>query len=340
MLMATMVDVGKLAGVSHQTVSRVLNEPHRVSQETQSRVRAAIEELKYHRSTVARALATRRTKTIGLISTGLALHSYSKRMIAFNEAARAAGYQVSMASLALADEEAMNSALDVLLGQSVEGIVLIAADEQALDIMQRIELDVPLVTAESSGRSGRNNVSIDQSRGARLAVGHLAELGHQNIVHLAGPAWSLDATERLRGWRDELKRRGLPQSEPLAGDWTPESGYEVGTLLAGRRDFTAVFAASDQMSLGLIHALVDHGVRVPEDVSIVGFDDIPGAAHFLPPLTTVRQDFVELGRQIMATLLTLIEGAEAAPSVPTEPELVVRMSSAPPGSEQRPFAQI
>ncbi len=328
--MATMADVGKLAGVSHQTVSRVLNEPHRVSEETQARVRAAIEQLRYHPSTVARALATRRTKTIGLISTGLALHSHSKRMIAFNEAARAAGYQVSMASLALADEESMRDALDVLLGQSVEGIVLIAADEQALDIMKGIDLDVPLVTAESSGRSGRHNVAFDQFGGADLAVEHLAGLGHRRIAHLAGPSWSLDAAGRLEGWRHGLRTRGLPVSEPLVGDWTPESGYELGARVAADREVTAVFAASDQMSLGLIHALSDRGVRVPQDVSVVGFDDIPGAAHFLPPLTTVRQDFVELGRQIMATMLTLIEGAEVPQPVYTAPELVVRESTAPP----------
>jgi DNA-binding LacI/PurR family transcriptional regulator len=328
--MVTMADVGKLAGVSHQTVSRVLNEPGRVSEETQARVRGAIAQLRYRRSTVARALATRRTKTIGLISTGLALHSHPKRMIAFNEAARALGYQVSMASLATADEHSMMSALDVLLGQSVEGIVLIAADDRALEIMNGIDLDVPLVTAESSGRSGRHSVSIDQFQGAQMATSHLADLGHSSILHLAGPAWSLDANERLRGWRTELDRRGLDVREPLIGDWTPESGYEIGARLAREGGFTAVFAANDQMTLGLLHAFMDHGIAVPEDVSVVGFDDIPEAAHFIPPLTTVRQDFIELGRQIMATLLALIEGAEIAQPVHTEPELIIRKSTAPP----------
>jgi DNA-binding LacI/PurR family transcriptional regulator len=328
--MVTMADVGKLAGVSHQTVSRVLNEPDRVSEPTRAKVRAAIEQLRYHPSTVARALATRRTKTIGIISTGLALHSHSKRMIAFNEAARASGYQVSMASLATADEQSMMSALDVLLGQSVEGLVLIAADERAIEIMSGIALDVPLVTAESSGRSGRHSVSIDQFQGAQMATGHLAELGHRNILHLAGPAWSLDANERLRGWQTELERRGLTVHEPLTGDWTPESGYEIGTRLAQDGGFTAVFAANDQMALGLLHAFVERGISVPGDVSVVGFDDIAEAAHFIPPLTTIRQDFIELGRQIMATLLTLIEGAEVAQPVHTEPELIIRQSTAPP----------
>lgn len=324
-----MADVGNLAGVSHQTVSRALNEPGRVSPETRQRVFAAIELLNYHPSTVARALATSRTKTIGLISTGLALHSHSKRMIAFNEAARAAGFQVSMASLGTADEASMRSALGVLLGQGVEGIVLIAADELAIEVIREIEVDVPLVVAESSGRSGRNNVSIDQFLGARLATSHLADLGHRGILHLAGPAWSLDANERLRGWRTELERRGLPIHEPLNGDWTPDSGYAVGHLLAKRSDVTAVFSASDQMTLGLLHALDEHGISVPGDVSVVGFDDIAEAAHFIPPLTTIRQDFVQLGGQIMETLLSLIEGVEPITPTHTGPELIVRRSTAP-----------
>jgi DNA-binding LacI/PurR family transcriptional regulator len=325
-----MADVGKLAGVSHQTVSRVLNEPGRVSDETQARVQAAIEQLKYHRSTVARALATRRTKTIGLISTGIALHSHSKRMIAFNEAARAAGYQVSMASIANGDRDSMMSALDVLLGQSVEGLVLIAADVRTLEIIRDVQLDVPLVTAESSGRAGLHSVSIDQFLGAQLATSYLADLGHRNILHVAGPSWSLDANERLNGWRTELERRGLPVRDPIVGDWTPESGYEIGLKLAEQNEFSAVFCANDQMTLGVLHALADSGIRVPDDVSVVGFDDIPEAAHFIPPLTTIRQDFVELGRQIMATLLTLIEGADVAEPIHTEPRLIVRKSTSAP----------
>ncbi|HEV7567172.1 MAG TPA: LacI family DNA-binding transcriptional regulator [Microbacteriaceae bacterium] len=325
-----MADVGKLAGVSHQTVSRVLNEPGRVSDETQARVQAAIEQLKYHRSTVARALATRRTKTIGLISTGIALHSHSKRMIAFNEAARAAGYQVSMASIANGDRDSMMSALDVLLGQSVEGLVLIAADVRTLEIIRDVQLDVPLVTAESSGRAGLHSVSIDQFLGAQLATSYLADLGHRNILHVAGPSWSLDANERLNGWRTELERRGLPVRDPIVGDWTPESGYEIGLKLAEQNEFSAVFCANDQMTLGVLHALADSGIRVPDDVSVVGFDDIPEAAHFIPPLTTIRQDFVELGRQIMATLLTLIEGADVVEPIHTEPRLIVRKSTSAP----------
>jgi DNA-binding LacI/PurR family transcriptional regulator len=325
----TMSDVGRAAGVSHQTVSRVLNEPHRVNQETRDRVNEAIKRLKYHRSSVARALAMNRTKSIGLISTGLALHSHSKRMIAFNEAARASGYQVSMASLPTAEREPMQAALDVLMSQAVEGIVLIVADKRALDILDSLEVDVPFVVADSGGSTDKHNVAIDQFLGARMATAHLADLGHTRIAHLAGPDWSLDASERLRGWRTELESRGLPVSEPMFGNWTPESGYERGLELAASRQFTAVFAANDQMTLGVLHAFSDRGVRVPDEMSVVGFDDIPEAAHFIPPLTTVRQDFVQLGFQIMSTLLSLIEQTEIAEPVHTEPQLIVRKSTAP-----------
>ena len=325
-----MLDVGRAAGVSHQTVSRVLNEPHRVNDETRQRVNAAIKELKYHRSSVARALATNRSKSIGLISTGLALHSHSKRMIAFNEAARASGYQVSMASLPTAERAPMQAALDVLLGQGVEGIVLIVADKRALDIIDSLELEVPLVVADSGGSTDKHNVAIDQFLGARMAVSHLAELGHRSIGHLAGPDWSLDASERLRGWRTELESRGLPVPEPRFGNWTPESGYERGLEYAASGDVTAIFCANDQMALGLLHALADSEVPVPGAMSVVGFDDIPEAAHFIPPLTTVRQDFVQLGHQIMTTLLSLIEETDATEVVHTEPQLIVRKSTTAP----------
>jgi DNA-binding LacI/PurR family transcriptional regulator len=169
-----------------------------------------------------------------------------------------------------------------------------------------------------------------------MAAGYLAELGHRDIAHLAGPTWSLDANERRRGWRTELERRGLPVRKPLFGDWTSESGYEIGLQLAETEDFTAVFAANDQMALGLLHAFSDSGIRVPADMSVVGFDDVAEAAHFIPPLTTVRQDFIELGRQILAVLLALIEGAEVGESMHAEPELIVRMSTGAPRATTTP----
>jgi DNA-binding LacI/PurR family transcriptional regulator len=325
--MANITDVARLAGVSHQTVSRVLNNENTVRPSTRARVEHAIAELKYRPSMVARALVTRKTRTIGLISTGNPLYGPSSTALGFNEAAREAGYQVTIASMSTSDRQAILDAVDVLLAQNVEALVLIASDFGAIEAIQDIELGVPLITAESSGRMGVHSVSIDQFRGAELATTYLADLGHRTIVHLAGPPGSLDAAERERGWRSVLTGRGLEVREPVVGDWSPESGFEATQRLLDGGAFTAVFSANDQMALGVLHALSDRGLRVPEQISVVGFDDIPEAAHFIPPLTTVRQDFAELGRRIVEALLEVLRGEDAGEPVRTEPTLIVRKSA-------------
>ncbi len=326
--MANISDVARLAGVSTQTVSRVLNNEDVVRPATRERVERAIAELNYRPSLLARALVTRRSRTVGLISTGNPLYGPSSTALAFNEAARQAGYQVTIASMAGVDRESMLAAIDVLLRQNVEALVLIAADVAAVDAIAGLELGVPLVTAESSGRAGLHGVSIDQHRGALLATAHLADLGHRTIAHVAGPPGSMDAAERERGWREELGRRGLEPGPLLVGDWSPASGHAQGLLLPG--GVTAVVSGNDQMALGLLRAFGERGIRVPGQVSLVGFDDIPEAAYFAPPLTTVRQDFAALGRDIMARVLDVLAGRDAAGHARTAPELVVRESTAPP----------
>lgn len=332
--MANITDVAKLAGVSHQTVSRVLNDAS-VRPATRARVDAAIRELNYRPNPAARALVTRKSNAIGLIATGAPLYGPSSTMLAFNEAARAAGYQVIIASMTSVDRESMVSAVEVLLGQRVEALVLIVADVAAFDAIAGLETEVPLLTAESSGRDGFVSVSIDQYAGARLAVRHLVALGHRAILHVRGPDWSVDAAERERGWRAELEASGLPVAPPLVGTWLADSGYSIGTELirtgaVGAPRATAVFSANDQMAIGLLHALADAGMRVPGDVSIVGFDDIPESAHYSPPLTTVRQDFADLGARMMEALVQVLDGRPAREPVHATPELIVRASTAPP----------
>lgn len=331
--MANITDVAKLAGVSHQTVSRVLNDAT-VRPATKARVDAAIRELNYRPSSAARALVTRKSNAIGLIATGAPLYGPSSTMLAFNEAARAAGYQVTIASMTSVDREAMVSAVEVLLGQRVEALVLIVADVAAFDAIAGLEIGVPLITAESSGREGFLSVSIDQFAGARLAVRHLIELGHRNILHVKGPDWSVDAAERERGWRAELEASGLPVAPPLVGTWLADSGYAIGAELTrtgavGARGATAIFSANDQMAIGLLHALADAGLRVPGDASVVGFDDIPESVHYSPPLTTVRQDFADLGARMMETLLQVLDGRQPLEPAQATPELILRASTAP-----------
>jgi DNA-binding LacI/PurR family transcriptional regulator len=327
---ANIMEVARLAGVSHQTVSRVLNNEDTVRPQTRAKVEDAIRQLRYRPSSVARALATRKTHTLGLVSTGNPLYGPASIALAFNGAARESGYQVITASMADADRTEILQAIDVLLRQQVEAIVLIASDHSSIEAIDGLELDIPLVTADSSGHGSFPSVSIDQFSGAELATSYLAELGHRSILHLAGPEGSLDARERERGWRSALARRGLPVHEPEHGDWTADSGRAIGERLILAGDFSAIFVANDQMTLGLMHALGDHGIRVPQDVSLVGFDDIPEAAHFTPPLTTVRQDFTELGRRMMGTVSAVLDGRPVTHPVMTSPHLIERASAARP----------
>ena len=327
---ANIFDVARLAGVSHQAVSRVLNDGPNVRPATRQRVEDAIQQLRYRPSTAARALVTKRSRTIGLITTGRLAHGTSSVLLAFNDAARQARYTVSIASMVDPDPRAMRSSVELLLGQNVEAIVLVADHLSALDELRAMDLTVPLVAVESSGRAGFHAVAIDQHAGARAATDHLVELGHRVILHIAGPRDSMDALERERGWRSSLSEHGLVALEPLVSDWSPSSGYRIGLELLDGPEFTAVFAGNDETALGLMHALQERGVSVPAQVSVVGFDDIPEAEHLLPPLTTVRQDFGELGRNIMSTLVDILrDGSElGAPSL--EPPMVVRASTAPP----------
>ena len=316
--------------MSHQTVSRVLNNLPNVRPATRERVENAIKQLRYRPSTAARSLVTRRSRTIGLITTGSFDYGPSSTLLGFNEAARVARYLVSISSMLETDVTSMRSSVDLLLGQNVEAIVLIAAHRGALEAIQGIDLGVPLVAVESSGRVGFHSVSIDQYRGAHDATTHLIELGHRSILHLAGPADSMDATERVRGWRDALSENGLVAREPLVGDWTPGSGYAHGLTLAADRSFTGLVVGNDQMALGAMHALTANGISVPGDVSVIGFDDIPEAEHFSPPLTTIRQDFAELGRTVMSTVLEMLIDEAREESPHPVPQLVVRASTSPP----------
>jgi len=324
---ATIFDVARLAGVSHQTVSRVVNDLPNVRPSTRDKVEVAIRQLQYVPSSAARALVTKRSRTIGVINTGTADFGPASVAIALSEAASAARYSVIVAGTSRSGATSIRDDVERLLRQNVEAIVLIAARTNALDALSGVVIDVPLVAVESAGRAGYHSVSLDQYNGARLAVRHLVSLGHRTIVHLAGPADSLDALERVRGWRDELGESGLPARSPLNSDWTPTGGARAAEmLLAGTRDFTAVFVANDQMALGLLHTFGTRGVRVPDDVSVVGFDDIPEAAYFTPPLTTMRQDFDALGRQIMESLLVILHGDPLPEVERYVPALVVRDS--------------
>lgn len=328
-----MSDVAAVAGVSHQTVSRVLNDHPSVRPETRQRVQEAITRLGYRRNTAARALVTRRTGTIGVVTSGSALFGPTSTLIALERAAREAGLFVSMATMPRGEVGGMHRVLEHFMSQGVDGVVVIAGHDDAVAAVHAYAPPVPTVMVgptDLRDDAGLRSVAVDQYAGARLATRHLLDLGHRHVLHLAGPSDWLDARSRERGWRDELVAAGVDPGDAVVCTWEADRGYDVGRELLTGSLPTAVFAANDQLALGLLRAFAEAGVRVPDDVSLVGFDDIDGAANFYPPLTTVRQGFEALGRRCMEQLLAAIAGEPPRPGLIT-PELVRRASTAAPG---------
>ena len=324
-------DIARMAGVSRQTVSRVLNGERYIKASTEAQVRKVIEEHAWRPNSAARALATARSKTIGLLVSARSHYGPFSAATAIDEAARSRGYAILSATLAREDDAAIAEALDAFAAQGVDGVVVIAPQQRAQEALGRVGVHVPFVSLHWKDDSDGRLVAFDQAAGARLATRHLIELGHTRIRHLAGPQDWNEAEDRMNGFLAELNDHDLPVTPPVLGDWTADLGYEVGLKLLDHPDFTAVFASNDQMALGLMHAAADLGISVPGDLSIVGFDDIPEAKHFAPPLTTIRQDFSWLGTRAIDVLVSQLEGEQVAS--PTEypvPQLLVRQSTAPP----------
>lgn len=321
-------DVARLADVSHQTVSRVINNHPSIRPETRERVQTVMARLQYRPNRAARALVTSRSQTIGILSASSTQYGPASSIAAIEEAARARGYWVSTANIAPQDPASIPEGLAHLTAQSIEGLVVIAPQARVFRALAAQQLDIPYVTLQSAEVDPQHALSVDQIAGARLATGHLIERGHRQIYHIAGPQDWIEAEARMRGFLEEMSANDIPTTAPILGDWTAEFGYYAGRELLRVRDFTAVFSSNDQMALGLMHAVLDEGLDVPGDISIVGFDDIPEAAHFWPPLTSVRQDFTELGRRCVDLLLGPADGIEAAAST-IVPELIVRRSTGP-----------
>lgn len=323
-------DVARLAGVSHQTVSRVLNQHPSIRPETKQRVLDVMAELQYKPNRAARALVTSRSRTIGILSASSTHYGPASSIAAIESAARAAGYWVSTANIESGDAGSIADGLAHLAAQGIEGLVVIAPQVRVFDTLAQLSIDVPYVSLQSTGRDPDHALSVDQIAGARLATRHLIEQGHRQIYHLTGPRDWIEAEARMRGFLDEMGAQDVPTTAPILGDWTADFGYHAGRELLTVRDFTAIFASNDQMALGVMHAVRDAGLEIPRDVSVVGFDDIPEAAHFWPPLTTVRQDFAELGRRCVALLLGDLDPSAPEYRGTIVPELIIRGSVGAP----------
>jgi len=324
-----MVDVARQAGVAPITVSRVLNGYEFVKPDTRDKVLEAVEVLGYRPNLAARALVTNKTRALGVLVADAFGHGPVAALWAIESAARDAGYAVTVVSQRDDDYDAIVSGLHRLAAQGVDGIVMIApqrASEKA--VFDSIDA-VPIVMLSAYDTGDHRPVILDSVLGSRLAVDHLIGLGHDVIAHLSGPRGWAASDARERGWREQILVHGRDPGPRFAGDWTADSGYRVGMVELPRYpDVTAVYAASDAMAQGLLLALHDLGRRVPDDISVVGFDDVPEAAYFIPPLTTVRQDFDVLGRRCIAAVIELIEGNPALDFEPLAPTLILRGSTA------------
>lgn len=335
---ANIFDVAKLAGVSHQTVSRVINDFPGVRPATRERVLVAIKQLRYQPSLAAQSLVTRRSRTIGVVTRSTADFGPASIQLHLNDAAAAARYSVFTVSAADSSDASARAAVESLLRQKVEAIVLVLLDAPMLEGLRALELGVPLIPIASGSGRGPLAVSIDQYEGARAATRHLIAEGYKNVAHVAGPRDHPDAQERLRGWADELAGQRLPRGEIRYGDWSAASGYRAGVELALRSN-DAVFVGNDQMALGVLTALNRRGLHVPDDIGIVGFDDVPEAAFYRPPLTTVRQDFEALGRLAMRRVLDTLEETEGTEPAPLIPSTLVSRSSSSRVRNLRPAAE-
>lgn len=332
------VDVARLAGVSQKSVSRVLNDEPYVSDEVRRRVLEAADQLGYRLNNAARALASGRTRSIGVVTLGTALYGPASLLIGIERAARDTGYALRVVNTMEGDSAGIAGAVESLLEQGVDGIVISEPIDEG-EVPVRVGVPVLVIGAPLPFDAPQVvTAGVGADLLARAATDHLLDLGHATVRHLAGPQRWYAARDRLAGWRAALAARGLDEPPIVEGDWSAASGYAAGRELAGDPAVTAVFCANDDMAIGLIRALTEAGRHVPREVSVVGFDDTPVSAYITPPLTTVRQPFDAVAKEGLELLVRAIEHPQAGPAPASDPpiELVVRSSTMPPRTAPSP----
>ncbi|MFE4544708.1 LacI family DNA-binding transcriptional regulator [Arthrobacter sp. NPDC056727] len=328
---ATIADVARLAGVSVPTVSRVLTGAARVSEERKQRVAEAMKALAYRPSAAAQVLASRRSTTIAIVTSNTSRYGYAEAVRGVQESARAAGYSVIIVVVDGAQDTEAAAAADAVLRQSVAGVVVLEFDPPGVAALRALERSLPAVALSGNPKPGVPHAVLDETRAAVALTEHLLNLGHRTVHHVRIPA---SGKEDLRtiGWRHALNRNGAPVPPIEDSSWDVSNAREIGVRLAADPAVTAVFCGNDETAMGVIRGIHDAKRRVPEDISVVGFDDHPLATMFIPSLTTVRQDFAELGRHGTAQLLALLDGTAPLELDTVEPSIVLRESTAPPAS--------
>jgi len=335
---ATIRDVATLAAVSHQTVSRVINGQTSVAEPTRRRVLEAIAELGYVPSPMARGLISNRTHTLGMVTADVSDGFFARAVAGAEIAARRRNYYLIVGSVEESpDDEEGTGYLRLMLERRVEGLILarpgVVFEGEHLE--GAASAGIPLVSIGSTELPGFTSVDVDNRRGGFDATKHLLELGHRSIATIVGPRDWPSADARLAGYHDALREAGSAETAELVehgADWGLECGHAATErLLARGRKFTAIFAHSDLIALGAIRRLRLEGLSVPEDVSVVGYDDVPIAAYVDPPLTTVHQPMREVGELAAGLILDRIAGSERDDGPNLLPaRLVVRQSTAPP----------
>jgi len=324
----TLSDVAEAVGVSAQTVSRVLNNHPSVRPETRQKVLAAVQALGYEPNLAARLLASGSSGAVGILLTAGLSHGMASTFSAIARAVRERGDTFVLATAEGGDPESVRQALAHLHGHRVATIVVLAQRADVLTILSSQRHRGPIVAIISGQHefSELATVSIDQALGARLATEHLLDQGRNRLLHVTGDLSWQDASERLAAYQSACAQAGVPGRWVGTDAWTGEAGAKVARRLLDSGLPDAVFAANDDIALGLCHELLAAGVRIPDDVAVVGFDDIPLARWATPSLSSVTQDFDALGRAALSLSDEIVEGAPAR-SVCLEPTLVVRAST-------------
>jgi DNA-binding LacI/PurR family transcriptional regulator len=334
----TIKDVAQAAGVSTQTVSRVMNNVSYVSGETRQRVEEVVEQLGYRPSTLARSLIQQRSYTLGVVTYGLKYIGPSRTLNGIADKADELGYMLLMKELNNFTANRIDGVIDSLLARQVDGILWAVPEigDNHAWMEQRMEkIPVPMLFLAMQPREGVASVVTDNFQGAKMAMQHLFDSGRKKIGHISGPLDWWEAQERRRGWRDALKTAGLEASPQacVEGNWSSSSGEQgIIQLLESFSDMDAVFVGNDQMALGVLREAHSRGISVPDQLAVIGFDDIPESAYFYPSLTTISQDLQLLGGQAVQNIVEMIQAGQGNQVIRVQsslipPRLVVRESS-------------
>ena len=326
--------MARRAGVSHQTVSRVINGHPNVRDATRRRVQRAISQLGFRPNRAARALSLGTSPAVTVITSDTTLYGRASILHGVADAARAVGFSVGVCVLDSAEPDAVHTAIERSCDPTAGGVIVIAYDLAGVRALRAIPAGIPVAAAlevnDAQGGTRYPSVTLDDRTAAGSATRYLLDLGHRTVHYVAIPS-STDASARMQGWHAALRAAGAAIPDVVPGGWTPQAGYRAGRRLAADPDVTAVLCGNDDLALGVIHALREAGRDVPGAVSVVGFDDIPPAAFYAPPLTTVRLDFAGVGRDCFGLLhSSMYPAIPHRPPLAAAPELIVRASTGHP----------